>query len=387
MHKFIFLKNKLHILFICGWYPSRVLPNNGDFIQRHANAVSKQHKVSTLHIITDKNSKKNIELVIRKKEHVQEYIAYVTQTKNPVKKAYLFFKSFIKILHKMDAFDIIHLNEIYPFGIFSVYLKWFYKKPFIISEHFTGYHHPFAKNISINRKLISKIITKNAAFICPVSEDLKNSLLNLGFKGNYKIVPNVVDTKIFYPIENTSNAFKIVHISNMINKHKNIKGILRVVKQIQDEISNLEFMMIGNNSEEYINYAKELNLDFSKIKFISQIEHYKVAQEIRTSNLFVLFSNYENLPCVILEAFSCGIPVISTNVGGIKEYFPKDFGKLISIKDEDELAKQILLSHNNFVPNKTKMHQYAIDNFSEEKITLDFEKLYLKTLNISSETN
>ena len=51
------MRNKLNVLFICGWYPSRVLTNNGDFIQRHAEAVSLKQNVSVLHIITDENSR------------------------------------------------------------------------------------------------------------------------------------------------------------------------------------------------------------------------------------------------------------------------------------------------------------------------------------------
>ena len=48
---------KLSVLFICGWYPSRVSPYNGDFIERHAKAVSKKHFVNIIHIISDKNQK------------------------------------------------------------------------------------------------------------------------------------------------------------------------------------------------------------------------------------------------------------------------------------------------------------------------------------------
>ena len=46
------MKENLHILFLCGWYPSKVLPKNGDFIKRHAEAVSSQHVVSILHIVS-----------------------------------------------------------------------------------------------------------------------------------------------------------------------------------------------------------------------------------------------------------------------------------------------------------------------------------------------
>ena len=57
------LKKKLHILFLCGWYPSSILPQNGDFIMRHAKAVSNKHKVSVLHIISRPgNTKTSIEI-------------------------------------------------------------------------------------------------------------------------------------------------------------------------------------------------------------------------------------------------------------------------------------------------------------------------------------
>jgi len=44
---------KLHVLFLASWYPSRVLKTNGDFIQRHAEAVALQHNVTVLHVISD----------------------------------------------------------------------------------------------------------------------------------------------------------------------------------------------------------------------------------------------------------------------------------------------------------------------------------------------
>ena len=52
MHK------KLHILFLSGWYPSRVSPSNGDFVQRHAEAVATVQNVTLIHVITDKNIKR-----------------------------------------------------------------------------------------------------------------------------------------------------------------------------------------------------------------------------------------------------------------------------------------------------------------------------------------
>ena len=132
----------------------------------------------------------------------------------------------------------------------------------------------------------------------------------------------------------------------MNNYHKNIEGILRVIKKLENEIDDFRFKIIGENSEMYISFAKKIGLNLKKTIFIDQIPHEEIAENLKESNLFILFSNYENLPCVILEAFSCGIPVISTNVGGIEEYFPDNFGKLIDIKDEEKLKEEILNFYN-----------------------------------------
>ena len=101
---------------------------------------------------------------------------------------------------------------------------------------------------------------------------------------------------------------------------------------------------------------------------------------LKDASVFVLFSNYENLPCVILESFSCGVPVISTNVGGISEFFPKSFGKLISKNNKEELLNNLIKYYKNSTVDKEKMHAYAVDNFSKEVIASKFSELYFKAL-------
>jgi glycosyltransferase involved in cell wall biosynthesis len=376
------LNKKLNVLFLCGWYPSKILPTNGDFIQRHAEAVSLTHYVTVIHIITDKNNTETIKFTSEVINGIETHIAYLKHLKNPLKKIFYFIKAFNILLKKCGSIDIVHLNELFPFGIFSLYLKWFKNIPFIISEHFTGYHYPQSKNISFLQKFTSSIITRSASFVCPVSNDLKKSMLKLGLKGNYNRVPNVVNTSLFFPKKDTNLIFTITHISNMDNDHKNIKGILRVIKKLENKIDDFRFKLIGENADIYIPFAKKTGINLEKTFFINQIPHEEIAANLKGSNLFVLFSNYENLPCVILEAFSCGVPVISTNVGGINEYFPKEFGFLINSKDEDDLLDKIIEVNTNFKVDKEKMHRYVEDKFSKTTIANQFSELYNSALNL-----
>ena len=374
------MNKKLHILFLNSWYPSRVLPINGDFIQRHAEAVSLQHHVTSLHIITDPNCKQSIEIDKKDINGINTFIGYIKQTHNPILKGYLFFRAFKNILKEIGHIDLVHLNVLYPFGIFALYLKWFRKKPFIISEHWTGYQTHSNNKVSLIQKFTSNIITKNANYVCPVSKNLENSMVLKGLDGNYKVVPNVVDTETFVPKENVNDRFTILHVSSMVNVHKNVEGILNVVSQLKESIPNFQLYLIGNSSNTYNSLITDLSLSQNVI-VIDQIDHSRIAHYMQQSDIFILFSNYENLPCVILESFSCGLPVISTNVGGIAEYFPDNFGQLIPKNDNNALLKAITSYHNGDTKHsKIKMHEYAKSNFSPAIICNNFTELYNKSL-------
>ena len=237
------MNKKLHILFLCGWYPSRVLPTNGDFIQRHAEAVSLLHKVSVLHIVSDKSCREDIEIVSKINNGIHTHIGYIKPSKNPIRKFFLFLKAYQQLLLKIGVFDLIHLNTLYPFGLFALHQKKKNKIPFIISEHWTGYHKPQVTQLTLIRKLISKRITQKAAFIL-----------------DYKRVPNVIDTDLFLPKEKTNPVFTILHVSNMVNDHKNIEGILRVVARLQHKINPFVFKLIGENAAQYQSFAKQLKI-------------------------------------------------------------------------------------------------------------------------------
>lgn len=376
------MNKKLHILFLCGWYPSDVLPNNGDFIQRHAEAVVLDHTISVLHIVSSENCVEKIKLTSKKINNVNTHIAYIKASKNKVVKIFRFWKAYKLLLSKIPKFDVVHLNKLYPFGIFALHLKFKKKIPYIISEHWSGYKTPMIYKRTLMHKLIGKRITQKAEFIVPISKDLGKSMQKHGFKGNYNHVPNVVDTGKFVPNNEKEDVFSLVHISNMVDGYKNVSGIIRVIKKLESKIDHFKVKLIGAKPKDLIELVNQELIDPNKIEFIEYLPQEEMIPHLQKSHALLMFSNQENLPCVILEAFSCGIPVISTNVGGIPEYFPKEFGFLIEKNDEIALLNTILYLYKNPIQLKSEMHQYAVDNFSKKAISNSFSAIYYKVLDL-----
>jgi glycosyltransferase involved in cell wall biosynthesis len=101
---------------------------------------------------------------------------------------------------------------------------------------------------------------------------------------------------------------------------------------------------------------------------------------MESSHALVLFSNYENLPCVIVEALACGLPVISTRVGGISEHINAERGILIERGDEAGLqdAFEYMASHIHSY-DKSALRTYALERFSNEAVAAAFMELYKRT--------
>lgn len=378
--KQLFLKKKLHILFLCSWYPSRVLPTNGDFIQRHAEAVATTHKVTLLHLITDPNIS-SIEKETTTTQNVTIHIIYIPLSSNILTKFFLFIKLYISEIKKIQKIDIVHLNVTYPVGIIAIYCKWMLKIPYIISEHWTGYLTLQSKKIGFTQKLISKIITKNASYICPISNYLEISMQNFGLKGNYKPIPNVIDTTLFTPTTQKENYFTIVHVSSLLDTHKNISGMLRAAKFLEETIPNFTWKFIGGSSENYKKLLDSLEFKTAKIQFINHLSHKEIVAHIQRANIVVSFSNYETFGIVLLEAIACGVSVISTNTGIANELETSNYCTVLPNNNPLTLCNAIVVSKNDKKPSSLKMHNFVKDNFSKIVIEKKFTELYNKTLN------
>ena len=209
-------------------------------------------------------------------------------------------------------------------------------------------------------------------------------MLHTGLQGNYQVIPNVVNTNIFteHP-KDIPLKKKILHISSFQDGHKNISGIIRVIKKLSVMRQDFSLHCITNgNQKPFIEQAEKLKILNSYVFFHGGKTTEEIAEFMQQSELLILFSNYENLPCVILEALSCELPVVSTDVGDISRYVSEKFGTLVKAGDEEGLLNAIDSIFDNLEQYDGKMmHEYVEKNFSYPAIGKKFHDIYSEVLN------
>jgi glycosyltransferase involved in cell wall biosynthesis len=243
-----------------------------------------------------------------------------------------------------------------------------WKVRFILSENWTIYY-PADPGFLARRNLVFRFLVKrifrNVKRFLPVTHDLMRQSENLFGAVPSSVIPNVVETDIFnYPDSSDNSIFRLIHVSTMTYQ-KNPEGLLRSFKIFNNDYPNTHLQMVGPFPPEVAGYVASLGLT-DKVEFTGAVTYSTVAELLKQSNALVLFSRYENLPCVILEAFCCGLPVISTRVGGVAEVIKDDNGILVDSANEQQLLGAFIKIYNNYKTdyNRQNISATAMEKFS-----------------------
>ena len=390
-------KERKHIIFLARWYPHRYDPMFGLFVQRHAEAAALFNDITVIYCQEQRalsiehnahNSQPtahcNFEIVRTLENNVDTIRVYYKKPKNKILSLLRFYRANMKALKMCKSADMIHVHVLTRLGVIAWIQKLLHKTPYIITEHWSRYL-PGNDFGGFLRKLFTRIAVRNAETVTTVTENLTNAMRNHGLKNNnYVVLPNVVNLDMFHINPKGTDAINhvptIIHISCFEDKSKNISGLLESLKIIGDKGIDFRCTLIGEGMDLDLMKEKAETLKLThKVTFAGLMQGQALADELSSGDFLVLSSNYENMPVVILEALASGLPVVSTNVGGIKEMIDDSKGILVEPKNKEALAEamiKMIETHKNYDANY--LRNSVIEKYGYESVGRFLSKLYNK---------
>jgi glycosyltransferase involved in cell wall biosynthesis len=286
--------------------------------------------------------------------------------------------------------DLVHAHVLVRPAALAWWLRRRHGTPYVLTEHQTALLPANAARLGQLRRWLVGQLVRGAAASLPVSADLGRALAALGGANSHTaIIPNVVDTELFHPPAAPSSRYGLLHVAAFNEKAKNLSGLLRTVARLRAAhpgLSGLGLRVAGYGPAEAALHqlAQELGLlADGTVAFLGKLTPTQVAAEMRQAAGFVLFSNYENLPCVLIEAQASGLPAVATRVGGVPELLPDSaLGLLVPPGDESALGEAILtvLTAPNGRFDATRLRARAVAHYSYPAVGRAFGAVYARIL-------
>ena len=144
-------------------------------------------------------------------------------------------------------------------------------------------------------------------------------LKNQGCKNVY-VIPNGVDTKLFSLCKHPANfnSFNVLY-TGRLTKNKGIDILLKIIRCIHEKLSirDIKFTICGSGQLE--DMVKEVAQNYENVRCLGFVPPNSLTNIYKEAHVFIIPSRTEGMPLSLLEAQSCGLPVVGSNIPGVKD--------------------------------------------------------------------
>lgn len=341
----------MNVLFFTSWYPTAAHTYSGVFVREHAKAVREAgHEVAVLHLAGPHPGLEGGPWTMEEErdpslsEGVRTYHVFHRPFRLRRISYAPYLWSAIGAYRRLRANgfrpDVIHAH-IYPAGVPAAAIGTRSGIPVVLTEQSSAFPRRTLSRVEV---LKARYVYKRVARALPVSRHLLEAIRSYGIDVPFEIVPNVVDTSLFFPRdddrEKETVQRRLLFVGNLEPlQSKGFPTLLRALVRLNETRRDWRLDVFGDGPERGSYEASAVALGVGEqVKFHGSRPKPEIAQMMRASDLFVLPSRFDNLPCAVVEALASGLPVISTTVGGIPELVDEQSGRLVPPDDPGALA-------------------------------------------------
>jgi len=286
-----------------------------------------------------------------------------------------------------------NINLVHFHSPLFTFLHGFLKKkkfPVVMTTH-------YLLNIKANRlsavlyhkfiRWMTRYVGKNVDKIICVNEEYIPVFTKWGIDSKkLTFIPNGVDTNKFSPgdsnIKKEFKDSKIIVYFGRLHYQKNVELLVKSFKLIKEKMKNVKLVIIGTGNQ--YDKLKRMTAEDKDVIMTGFISDKDLLDYLRAADIVVFPSRGENASFTIMEAMSCELPVVSSDVGNAKKILGSERGILLKEYTKKEIADICVkvLSDKKLSKNiGKKARKYVIENHSWDKISKQTEEIYKKILN------
>ncbi len=255
-------------------------------------------------------------------------------------------------------YQIIHAHYVFPQGFAGVILKKITKKPLVLTVHGSDL------NVFASTRMgrwIAEFVIKNSNVVCAVSRDLEKKARELGAQW----VEVVYGAPKVERVERKPSPGNVLFVGSCA-KQKGLEVLLRAFPLVRERVKYAKLVVVGCKKDEQI----------EGVEFVGYTD--RVQEYYSKAEVVVIPSLHEGLSLVALEALACGIPIVASNTGGLREILS---GKALLVEPGNykQLAQAIVdVLTNSELREKLSKSQVL---FTGKALAEKMEDIYRRVIN------
>tara|TARA_B100001173_G_C16027069_1_gene564592 strand:+ start:2138 stop:3391 length:1254 start_codon:yes stop_codon:yes gene_type:complete len=331
----------------------------------------------------------------KKKKNINDYYEFISVLFGGFPEMRTFGDRANEFIKNNNHYDLIIDNQSISYGMLEIQKR----LPFIeIIHHPITYdlkHELEASNkikyrISRYRwysflKMQKKVAPKINTIITPSKSSKKGIIEEFKCKEkNITVINNGLDASEFAPIDRSQiNPFRLITTASADVPLKGLDFSLKALKILITDFPEIHLIVIGNIKENGHTQRLIEKLKIEKnVFFKSNITKAEITNLYSSSSVAIVSSLYEGFGYPVIEAMSCAVPLIATDVSSIPE-LTKEFAILVEPKNDQMIAdsvKKVLINYDKYKEIAVKSRKHVKENFNWAKITNEYEDIIYKTI-------
>ena len=301
-----------------------------------------------------------------------------------------------EFLDKNHHYDIVIDNQSISYGMLEIQKRF----PFI-----EIIHHPITKDYKFELKSSSsfmyrlsrhrwysflkmqkRVAPQLKTIVTPSINSLEDIASDFNVnKENINVINNGLDIDVFIPYKEIKrNPAKLITTASADVALKGLDFTLKSLASLVNDFPEISLLVIGKMKKggHTSRLIDELDIK-DKVLFKTGLSKEEIAKEYASSSIAIVSSLYEGFGYPVIEAMSCEIPLIATNVSSIPELVG-DYAELIPAENTNALSNAIRIILHDYSQYKNiavNGRQHVVNNFNWLKITEEYENIISKTIN------